>query len=82
MLLLTRPDCSLCEQFERDLLALARERPLPPLRKLDVDSDAELSRRHGLDIPVLLWGGVKVCQHQLDREELDRLLRQRYAPLG
>jgi hypothetical protein len=44
---------------------------------VDVDSSAELARRHGLDIPVLLWGGVKVCEHRLDRAELVRLLRQR-----
>lgn len=51
--------------------------PLPPLRLVDVDSDPGLARRYGLDIPVLLWGGVKVCQHRLDRSELLRLLRQR-----
>lgn len=51
--------------------------PLPPVLRLDVDSDAELARRHGLDIPVLLWGGVKVCQHRLDPQELIRLLRPR-----
>jgi hypothetical protein len=44
---------------------------------MNVDSDPELARRHGLDIPVLLWGGVKVCQHRLDRTELIRLLRPR-----
>jgi hypothetical protein len=44
---------------------------------VDVDSDADLARRYGLDIPVLLWGGVKVCEHRLDRAELVRLLRQR-----
>jgi hypothetical protein len=42
-----------------------------------VDSDPELARRHGLDVPVLLWGGVKVCQHRLDPAELRRLLRRR-----
>jgi hypothetical protein len=42
-----------------------------------VDSHAELARRHGLDIPVLLWGDLKVCQHRLDRAELIRLLRPR-----
>lgn len=77
MLLLTRPDCGLCEQFEQELASLAGELALPPLVRLDVDSDPELARRHGLDIPVLLWGGVKVCQHRLDRAELLRLLRPR-----
>jgi hypothetical protein len=75
--LLTRPDCGLCEQFAQQLLTLSRETSLPPLRQIDVDSDPELARRFGLDIPVLLWGGVKVCQHRLDRTELIRLLRQR-----
>ncbi|HUG72221.1 MAG TPA: glutaredoxin family protein [Steroidobacteraceae bacterium] len=75
--MLTRPDCRLCEDFEHELLALGRELPLPPLQRINVDSDPELARRHGLDIPVLLWGGVKVCQHRLDRAELIRLLRLR-----
>lgn len=77
LLLLTRPDCGLCEQFEQELHAFRQQVPLPPLQLLDVDSDPELARRHGLDIPVLLWGGVKVCQHRLDRDELVRLLRPR-----
>jgi hypothetical protein len=67
----------LCEQFEAELLELSRQRPLPPVVTVDVDSDPELARRYGLDIPVLLWGGVKVCQHRLDRTELERLLRRR-----
>lgn len=56
---------------------LAREMSLPPLRLVDVDSDPQLARRYGLDIPVLLWDGAKVCQHHFDRAELIRLLRQR-----
>lgn len=75
--LLTRPDCGLCEQFEAALLDLSRQRPLPPVLMVDVDSDPELVRRYGLDIPVLLWGEAKVCQHRLDRGELERLLRPR-----
>lgn len=77
LLLLTRPDCGLCEQFEAELGNLSRHLPLPPVRKLDVDSDPELARRYGMDVPVLLWGGVKVCEHRLDRAELQRLLRPR-----
>lgn len=77
LLLLTRPECGLCAEFEEELHALGQQVPLPPLRLLDVDADPELARRYGLDIPVLLWGGVKVCEHRLDRAELIRLLRQR-----
>jgi hypothetical protein len=60
-----------------ELAEFGRELPLPEVRWLDVDSDPVLARRYGLDIPVLLLDGVKVCQHHLDREELRRLLRQR-----
>ncbi|MGC4027627.1 MAG: glutaredoxin family protein [Steroidobacteraceae bacterium] len=77
LILLTRPECGLCEEFLQELQQLAASRPLPPVSVVDVDGYPELARRHGLDIPVLLWDGVKVCQHRLDREEFLRLLRPR-----
>ena len=76
-MLLGRPECGLCDEFERELAEFAREYSLPPVDKLDVDSDPELVRRFGLDIPVLLWEGARVCQHRLDRDELRRMLRAR-----
>jgi hypothetical protein len=48
---------------------------LPPIDVLDVDSDAELVRRYGLNVPVLLLDGIVVCRHRLDVPELKRLLR-------
>ena len=73
--LVERPDCELCETMARELAALARREPLPPLERLDVDSDALLRRRHDLDVPVLLLDGLVVCRHRLDAAELLRLLR-------
>jgi hypothetical protein len=75
--LLTRPGCCLCEEFLDEFRTLAAGIPLPDLVLVDVDSDAVLARRYGLDIPVLLLDGVAVCRHRLDREELLRLLRRR-----
>jgi hypothetical protein len=75
--LLTRPECGLCEEFLQELAILGRKLSLPDVECVDVDSDPLLSRRHGLDIPVLLLDGVKVCQHRLDQSELMRLLRPR-----
>ena len=73
--LLTRADCELCEQMRRELAVLAGTVTLPPIQLLDVDSDPQLARRHGLDVPVLLLDGSVVCRHRLEPFELLRLLR-------
>jgi len=69
-----RRDCQLCDEMLAELAALARRVSLPPLEVVDVDSDPQLQRRHGLDVPVLLLDGSVVCRHRLDRDELMRLL--------
>jgi predicted thioredoxin/glutaredoxin len=75
LILVRRHECELCEQMRTELERFGRERPLPPLEILDVDSDPQLARRHGLHVPVLLLDGAVVCRHRLDRPELERLLR-------
>jgi hypothetical protein len=75
--LLSRPDCALCDEFAAELADFGRTTPLPELVFVDVDSDPQLARRYGLDVPVLLLDGIKVCQHHLDTDELRRLLRPR-----
>ena len=67
----------MCDEFAAELAHFSRTTPLPELLWVDVDSDPQLARRYGLDIPVLLLDGVKVCQHRLDTDELSRLLRPR-----
>jgi hypothetical protein len=69
-----RRDCQLCEEMLAELAALGRRMPLPALEVVDVDSDPQLQRRHGLEVPVLLLDGSVVCRHRLDPEELRRLL--------
>ena len=80
--LVERHDCELCETMAHELAVLARRARLPPLERLDVDSDPQLLRRHGLDVPVLLLDGLVVCRHRLDAAELLRLLRPGPAPAG
>ena len=69
-----RRDCQLCDEMLAELTALAARLPLPPLAVVDVDSDPQLQRRYGLDVPVLLLDGSVVCRHRLDLKELTRLL--------
>jgi glutaredoxin len=75
-----RHDCELCEEMLAALERLGRERALPPIETIDVDSDPQLARRHGRHVPVLLLGGTVVCRHRLDRAELERLLREPRTP--
>ena len=70
-----RHDCQLCDEMLAELATLGRQLPLPPLEVLDVDSDPQLQRRYGLEVPVLLLDGSVVCRHRLDLKELTRLLR-------
>jgi len=70
-----RHDCELCETMLAELAALGRRISLPPIEIVDVDSDSQLLRRHGLHVPVLMLDGTVVCRHRLDATELARLLR-------
>jgi predicted thioredoxin/glutaredoxin len=72
-----RRECELCEGMLHELAVLARSCALPPVEVVDVDSDPQLLRRHGLDVPVLLLDGAVVCRHRLDAGELRRLLHGR-----
>ena len=73
--LLYREGCGLCDDMLSELEELGRRVPLPPLQQVEVDSDPELARRHGLHIPVLLLDGTVVSRTWLDSDELTRLLR-------
>ena len=70
-----RQDCELCDEMLAQLTALGRREVLPPVTVVDVDTDLELQRRHGLHVPVLLLDGTVVCRHRLDAVELLRILR-------
>jgi len=72
-----RQDCDLCDAMLAELQSLRTRLQLPPISVVDVDSDPELTRRYGLNVPVLLLDGTVVCRHRLDADELRRLLRAR-----
>lgn len=70
-----RRECELCEEMLAALARLGERVQLPPIAVVDVDTDPELARRYGLNVPVLLLDGSVVCRHRLDAAELMRLLR-------
>ncbi|HUR40196.1 MAG TPA: glutaredoxin family protein [Verrucomicrobiae bacterium] len=69
LLLLTRPECGLCEEFRVEL-----EQAFPGRFEIEeacVDDDAEWARRWGLKIPVLLdSSGALLCATRFDADSL------------
>jgi hypothetical protein len=81
LVLIGREGCHLCDDMLRELAVLERDNAIPAVAIIDVDSDAELVRRFGLKVPVLLLDGSVICHYTLNSQELLRLVRQPAAIL-
>ncbi|MCA1613042.1 MAG: glutaredoxin family protein [Acidobacteria bacterium] len=69
--LYTRPGCHLCDEARREMHA-AGVAELYELEEIDIDSDPELTRRFGWDIPVVAIGDAVVFKHRLTRADFKR----------
>jgi hypothetical protein len=74
LVVLSREGCGLCEEMLHGLAELERDRSVPPVTVVDVDSDADLARQFGLKVPVLLLDGSVICHYTLNSHELLRLI--------
>ena len=69
----TRPGCHLCDVAKAQI-AHAGCDELFTLEEINIDSDAELARRYGWDIPVVTIDGAHAFKHRLTAEEFRREL--------
>jgi len=67
--LLSRHHCGLCEEAQAVVVAVA-EQGLCTWETVNVDSDKALLVRYGMDVPVLLVGGVELFRHRVSAEAL------------
>jgi glutaredoxin len=73
--LYTRPGCHLCEEAKTAIVPLLREFAAA-LREVNIEKDAVLEERYGLDIPVIFVGARKAAKHRVDVEQFRRQLEQ------
>jgi hypothetical protein len=71
---LSRPDCSLCEQLLEELAPLLGAAEATRVVIVDIDQDPPLARKYGQRIPVLLADGEFVCDYRLDPERVRLIL--------
>ena len=74
--LYSRPGCHLCDDMKAVINRVARTIPLT-LDVVDISTDADLERRHGLEIPVLMIDGKKAAKYRVEEDELTRILKGR-----
>ena len=72
----SRPGCHLCDEMKAVAERAARMVPLT-LEEIDVSADAELEKRYGLEVPVLMIEGTKAAKYRVTDTELMRMLRAR-----
>jgi glutaredoxin len=75
----TKPGCHLCEEARREI-ARAACADSYTYEEVDINSDPELLRRYGWDIPVVLIDGAHAFKHTLTADDFRRaVLRAREA---
>jgi len=67
---LSRPDCSLCEQLLAELAEVLTPAEAARVSVVDIDQDPALTQKYGHRIPVLLADGDFVCDYKLDRDRV------------
>lgn len=78
--LYSRRDCHLCADAHRLIERLRAEGAGFDLRIVDVDSDPELARLYGLEVPVLFVDGRKFAKVRVQEARLRRRLGLGAAP--
>jgi glutaredoxin len=73
--LYTRPGCHLCEEAKQAIAPFLREFGAS-LREVNIDKDAILEERYGLDIPVIFIGARKAAKHRVDVRQFRRKLQE------
>ena len=73
--LYTRPGCHLCEEAKALIEPILVEFGAS-LREVNIDADAVLRERYGMDIPVIFIGARKVAKHRVNPPTFRRQLRE------
>ena len=69
----TKPGCHLCDEARQEM-ARAACRDLFTYEEVDINSDPELLRRYGWDIPVVLIDDTHAFKHRLTAGDFRRAI--------
>ena len=76
VVLYTRPGCHLCEEAKAEMRGAGCAESYT-LEEINIEADATLRERYGLEIPVIFINGVKAFKYRLTASEFKKRLRRR-----
>jgi thioredoxin-like negative regulator of GroEL len=75
LIIYSRPGCHLCQDMKTLVASVIHATgTAASLEEINVETDADLESRFGLEVPVLLVNGRKVAKFRVSEEALKRLL--------
>lgn len=72
----TRRECGLCHEAAEAIAPIANRRGLA-VELVDIDTDEELARLYGEEVPVVFVNGRKAFKYRVDVAKLETLLERR-----
>jgi glutaredoxin len=78
VIIYTRRGCHLCEEARGEILKAGR-RDAYTLEEVDIETDPELVRRYGWEIPVVAIDGAIVFKYRVTADEFVRQIKQAQA---
>jgi glutaredoxin len=79
IVLYTRRECGLCREME-EVVGEVLPRFAAKLDRVEIDGDAELEARFGLEVPVLFVNGRKAFKYRCTLSELRKRLQREAKP--
>jgi glutaredoxin len=75
LIIYSRPGCHLCDEMKAVVTrAIDRSSTAARLEEINVETDADLERQFGLEVPVLMLNGRKVAKFRVSEDDLKRIL--------
>ena len=70
----TKPGCHLCDEARQEILKADCEE-FYTFEEVNIESDPELLRRYGLEIPVIKIDGITVFKYRLTAAQFSRAVK-------
>ena len=71
----SRPGCHLCDEA-KEVIERVRRRVAFDLKVVNIETDQDLEKQYGDQIPVVFVNGVKVFKYRVDEAEFEKKVKR------